>query len=248
MKTTNKILIIALSLLLGLTIMLMILVRITTIIEPPVEGSGTIVTIEKNLEPFNNIKVGGNINLILYQADSVHLTIKGHDNLIDLLEISRENEKIEFSLQRKIDRKSKLELHLSFRQMESVTLSSGAQVSSKSNLNLDSVSIHASSGANARLIIRGNHASINTSSGSQVEMIGITNSVDIKSSSGASVICREFEAQNVSVATSSGASNDVNVTNNLNVTASSGASVTYIGNPATKIERLSSGASLKSKN
>ncbi len=248
MKATNKILIITLSLLLGFIVIMAVLMKINTVVLLPIAGSGNVVVKELQVEDFNALTIDGNPKVTILQGDSVSLTIKADDNLYDIYEIIEKNNKLSFHQFRSISKGSTLELHFTVVDLKSLKVSRGSRVFSSGGLSLDSIDLEVSSGANVNLTMDSKWTRVNASSGSQASISGSTLDLEVKTSSGASVCGSDLEAQNVSVKTSSGASNKVWATSTLMVEASSGSSVIYSGNPSTKVERTSSGASIRSRN
>jgi hypothetical protein len=248
MKTTSKILIITLSLLLAFSIIFMVVLKINTVVIPSVEGSGNVVTKEMPLENFEKLVVSRNCKVFILQGNSASLTIKADDNLVELVGITEQNGELDLFLEGRITKESTLELHLTLVDLNSLVVSSGSRVVSNNSLKLDLLNLVVSSGANVSLKLENQNLTVKTSSGSEAELAGKSGSLSVTCSSGSSVDGSDFEAETVTVKSSSGASARVWATSSIAVEASSGSSVVYSGNPKSIVEKSSSGASIKSKN
>jgi hypothetical protein len=247
MKTTSKILIITLSLLLAFSIVFMVVLKINSVIIPPVEGSGNVVSQEFPIENFERLVVSGNCKVFLSQGDSASFTIRADDNLVELVGITEEKGKLDLFMKGRISKESTLELHLTVVDFNTLIVSRGSRVTSPHVLELDLLNLVVSSGANVSLNLENQSVTVKTSSGSQAELAGKTNILSITCSSGSSVNGSDLKAENVTVRSSSGASAKVWATSSVTVEASSGSSVIYSGNPTSVIEKTSSGASIKSQ-
>ena len=203
----------------------------------------------RNLGDFDEVKVSsgiklmlvpGNANKALIEVDEVELEdvitkIDGHKLVIKMA-----NKK--WSWKWKSSRK--VEVTLTYKELEAVSASSGSSVKSDHTLSNDELEFDASSGASIHLEISGKDVEADASSGANIKLSRTADSFDVGVSSGSSIKASDLEAVSVTARGSSGGSIRVWAKEDLKAKVSSGASVRYKGNPKDIDKDKSSGGSV----
>lgn len=241
MKTTNKILLAALIVIMAIFFFLMVWVRLNLNIGPATEGSLNVVTEKREVTAFNAIDASGGINVELVQGPEIGLTIEADDNLIEFIEIEVTDSVLKIRLREKIGDHKAIEVKVDFVSIEAIRASAGAKVSSESPIVGKALKFETSSGAISRLNLEFESIAIEASSGAQAELSGTAGQLMLQSSTGAIIEALGLKAENASVKSSSGAINNVSASNELSMEASSGAIVNYQGQPVIKNQKTSSG-------
>jgi hypothetical protein len=193
----------------------------------------------RNLDNFDELRVSQGIMVTLHSSRDHRAEIEMIKGDIDDLITEVRNGTLHIKYKKNglfnwgnNDRKTKIDLY--FNTLKSIDVSSGSTVKGDEELSVDKMEIDVSSGATLKLKLQADKSDVDVSSGSTVMLSGGTSELNVEVSSGATFDGRDYQAKNVDVDVSSGASATVWATDRLIADASSGASVRYKGNPKSK--------------
>ncbi|MEO6229745.1 MAG: head GIN domain-containing protein [Ferruginibacter sp.] len=200
---------------------------------------------------FSAIYVSDGVELYLTQGNEESIAISVSDNkYLDRFktEVSNGTLKIYYDnkgINRTGNEKRKLKAYVSFKMLEKLDASGGAQVSMKSSLTANKLECTFTSGSTFNGQVKTNELNIGQSSGSQVNMTGETNSLKVDASSGAIFKGYDLTVDVCDAQASSGAGVRVSVNKELTVKASSGGGIRYKGNGVIREMNVSSGGIVK---
>lgn len=199
---------------------------------------------------FTALSVATGITLYLTQADDVSLAVSVNDEKYeDGFKTEVENGVLKiFYVQPKKNpyiRNRVLKAYLSVKDLEKITVSSGAQVETVNAFKAKDLALNVSSGAGFDGGVVVTNLKVDQSSGSDVEIKGSADNVTINSNSGASFEGYDLISSTCTANVSSGADIELTVNKELEANASSGGSLHYKGNPTLKNITKSSGGSVK---
>jgi hypothetical protein len=246
MKTSNKIMLAALILLLVMLTVLLVFVRVNLKLGPVTEGSMNVVTETRQIASFKAIEASGGLTIELLQDDAIGLTIEADDNLIELVVTEVDDEVLKIHLKERVGKHKALDVKVAFVTLEALRASAGVRVTSVTTLVGLALEHVLSSGAYSDLNLDFETLTLEATSGSHAKLAGKVSELFIKSNAGSQVEASELEAQNATINTSSGAVNHIFVNNEMSIDASSGALVSYGGQPVNKSIETSSGGEVKS--
>ena len=227
-------------------ILLLVIISTTSCVLRGTKGNSH-VTSEKRApnSSFDGIKVSQGINLILTQGNEEKISVETDENLQDILITKVNNNHIlEVYFDKRVRKATSKNVYVTAKNINLLSTSSGASLTSEDVINSESVQLKSSSGSSIRVEIVSNEVTSTSSSGSNIKIIGKTKMFTAKSSSGASIRADRFEAAEVEAKVSSGASIEVNATESLVANASSGGSIDYEGTPRRLVKNTSSGGSV----
>ena len=231
-----------------LSILLLLIFSNSCVIGGGVKGNGNVV--KKKIEvagDFSSIKVQQGINVFLTQADIVKINAEMDENILELLSIKVENNKLSISFKKNVGKVTKKDIYLSCPKLISIAVSSGAEVTSVNQFATVALDLSASSGSELDLNILAESVEIDASSGADVDLEGKSNTLKASASSGSDIEADKLICNTVVADASSGASIDVYASKSINAEASSGASIECEGNPEKVNIEKSSGGSVKIK-
>lgn len=253
-----------------------------------INGKGEVITEQINLDSFSTLELKRGWEVTLQPASSNYMVIEANENLLEVFEYESQGENLVIGSSKQISKADAKRITLYYTgSLRSIKASSGTFVTSPEllkfedlkldlssgsevvlKLNLKSLDLETSSGADAELVLKsdemfvdsssGSYANINaetmfttveTSSGAEVVLRGKSHQLEVQSSSGSSVNAREFRSDDVLTKASSGASIKAFSIKNLNAETSSGGSISYYNKPSGKLElnQSKSGGSIKEK-
>jgi hypothetical protein len=210
-----------------------------------IAGDGN-VTIEnrKANGKFNKIKVGNGLNVFLSQQDKTSIRVEADSNLQDLIKTEVSDGVLRVYTEENIGKAASKKVYIAVSSLNSLKVSSGANLVSKNTFTTSDFELSVSSGASATIAIISKKIHSSVSSGASLVLSGTTETFNASASSGANINSYKLQATNAKVSASSGASIDLTATNTLDATASSGANIDYKGNPKHKTISKSSGGSV----
>lgn len=200
---------------------------------------------------FTGIQVSDGIELYLSQGSSESLAVSASEQKhLERLKTEVEGGvlKIYYDSKSMIwnsNEKRKLKAYVSFKNLESLKASSGADVQAKSVLAVDNLKMHFSSGAqfNGELDVKSLDVSQN--SGSEINTTGKADNLKTDLSSGAIFKGYDLSVNYCDAKASSGADVRITVNKELAAKANSGGSIRYKGEGVVKDINVNSGGSVK---
>ena len=245
MKTTNKILLATLILILVALTVLMVTVKVNIKRGPVTQGSMNVITETRQVASFRAIEASGSVKVELFQGEEVGLTVEADDNLLELIVTEVDNEVLKIQLKERVGKHEALDVKVAFVTLEALRVSAGAHVTTVNTLVGLALEHVISSGAFSDLNLEFETLTLEATSGAHAKLAGKVNELFLKSNAGSEVDASQLQAENADIRTSSGAVNHIFVNNEMSIDASSAALVTYGGNPQIKTMKTNSGAEVK---
>ncbi len=246
MKTTNKILLGALIIVLLAVTIAMAIFR-SAISKDLVIGSGEVITRQVDVSPFSAIDVSGRMNMTLNQSNGHSVSIEADDNLIELIITEVKNNTLRVYLKESIGRYKSLNIEVSMENLESLTASAGARVTSETPLRGEILSLILKAGAVSDLRLHFDEIALELGGGSSAILAGQVRKMVASSMAGSELKAFELKTKDCVITTSAGSRNEVYATNNLKVNANTGSVVNYTGDPFLTDFNSSTGARISSR-
>lgn len=223
MKTRNSLAVIGLALLLS---------ACNFNINTGENGNGNVVTQERNVtEDFTEVRGSAGLDVYLTQGDENKIVVEADENLQQYIEADIEEGKLHITTSENIGRSKAKKVYVTYKELNTVEASSGADVTGNSVIKSENISLKSSSGAQLNVEIFAKNLTAKTSSGADLIVSGKASSVKADASSGSELNAKELLAIECKAEASSGAEVTVNVKDNLETNVSSGGEVNYYGNP-----------------
>ncbi|MDP2685983.1 MAG: head GIN domain-containing protein [Aequorivita sp.] len=223
MKTRNSIAAIGLSLLLS---------ACNFNINTGENGNGNVVTQERNVtEDFTEVRGSAGLDVYLTQGDENKIVVEADENLQQYIEADIEEGKLHITTSENIGRSKAKKVYVTYKELNTVEASSGADVTGNSVIKSENISLKSSSGAQLNVEIFAKNLTAKTSSGADIIVSGKASSLKADASSGSELNAKELLVLECNAEASSGAEVTVNVKDNLETNVSSGGEVNYYGNP-----------------
>lgn len=202
-------------------------------------------------ESFSTISVTDGVELYLTQGNEESLAISASDAKYleryktevnnGVLKIYYDNKGINWTG----NEKRNLKAYVSFKTLQKINASGGAQVKMKSVLKADKMECTFTSGSRFSGDVNINQLDIAQNSGSLIEITGKTDNLKIEVSSGASFKGYDLATNYCDAKATSGGGVRINVNKELNVKAHSGGGVHYKGNGVIRDMNVNSGGVVK---
>ncbi len=195
-------------------------------------GNGHVVTQERQAaEDFNQVRGSAGLDVYLTQGDENKIVVEADENLLQYIETEVTDGKLHVTTSENIGRASAKKVYVTYKQLDNIEASSGAEVHGNSVIKSQNLSLKSSSGAELKVEIFSQNVTAKTSSGSNMEIAGKATSLTADASSGSELDAEKLLVLNCSAEASSGAKVSVNVKEKLDTRVSSGGDINYYGDP-----------------
>lgn len=202
-------------------------------------------------ESFTGISVSDGIDLYLSQGNTTSLAVSASDEKFlprfktevenGMLKIFYDNNGINWSG----NEKRKLKAYVSFKSLEKLQASGGAEVTIMGTLEVTDIEMKFTSGSTLGGKIKANELTIEQNSGSNINISGNAVTLKIDAGSGAVFKGYDLSVEYCFAKASSGAGVKITINKELNAKANSGGGIKYKGDAVIKEINVNSGGSVK---
>jgi hypothetical protein len=197
-----------------------------------VKGNGNVETVERNIsDDFTEIKVSRGLDVYLTQADDVMVEVEADQNLHDIIMTEVENNVLRIYAEENIHSASSQKIHVSFKDIQKITSTSGSDVYSTNTIVAESLELKTTSGSDMELDVNAKVVECRSTSGSDLRLSGRTDKLYAEATSGSDIKAGNLKSKTCDAKASSGADITINTTEELYAKASSGGDIKYYGNP-----------------
>lgn len=196
------------------------------------DGNGNVITEEREVtEDFTEVRGSSGLDVYLTKGNENKIVVEADENLLQYIETNIEEGKLHVSTSENIGRSTAKKVYVTYKQLNNIEASSGAEVVGNSVIESQTLSLKSSSGAELKVEVFAQDLTAKTSSGADLNVSGKASSLTADASSGSEVDAKELLVINCNAEASSGAEVTVNVKEQLETHVSSGGEINYYGNP-----------------
>jgi hypothetical protein len=209
-----------------------------------IKGDGDVVKEKRDVSGFVSLEVSGAFEVFLYQGKTESLTVEADKNLMGIIKTEVKGDKLRIYTDENIKSFTKMNIYLTFEELEMIDISGAVEVSSEDLLIFDELSLDGSGASELDLKMEVANLNADFSGASEINLSGMAK-VAIFDLSGASEIdAIDFEVKHCELDVSGASDARLFVTDNLEVNVSGAASVRYKGSPQLSSD-ISGAGSLK---
>lgn len=213
-----------------------------------IKGNGEVITEYRTInEPFSAIKATEGLDVYLTQSDTESISVEADENLHDIILTEIKNGVLKIHTKENIGRSTSKKVHISFKNISSITSTSGSDVYSTNTINAERLDLKSTSGSDMKLNVNTAVLNCKSSSGSDIRISGKAIKLIAEATSGSDIKAADLIAESSQVKASSGADITVNTSKDLIAKASSGGDIKYYGNPINVDKSDSASGSIKQK-
>ena len=202
----------------------------------------------RKLDDFTAISVGEAIKVILVPGNKNEAKIIADNVDLDEIETRVSGGKLKIELSGNRYKNIEVEITLTYKNIEELSVSSAANVKTKGVLKADKLEVSVSSAGYARLEVDAGSVDVSVSSSGELELEGRATSQRAGVSSAGEYNGYDMESEEAYIKASSAGSARVSVSKKIDASASSAGSVKYRGNPDKVYVNASSGGSASKSN
>lgn len=212
------------------------------------KGNGFVTSEKRDLPPFNGIKSGMGLNIIIEPGNSNTITLEVDENLHELISTEVEDGILIIKSSQFISRATSKKIIIFNNQLNYIKAVSGSEIKSNCTIFSEEIIVGATSGAFVNLNIEATSTETRATSGAEIKIEGKTKNHASSTSSGAYVYAYKLLSQNTLVKATSGGEVNIFASKKLEAKATSGGDIDYRGNPEIVSVTSSSGGRINEKN
>ena len=199
-----------------------------------VKGNGNVTTEERTVnETFTAIHASEGLNVFLTQSNSESITVEADENLQELIITEVKEGVLKIHTKENIGRSKSKKVWVNFKDITSITSTSGSDVSSTNSIHVAELKLKTTSGSDMKLEVNTSVLDCKSTSGSDLRLSGTTKNLIAEATSGSDIKANNLIAESSEVKATSGADITVNTSKKLTAKATSGGDIKYYGNPET---------------
>lgn len=211
-----------------------------------IRGNGEVITEDRTInEPFSSIKATEGLDVYLTQSDNQNVSVEADGNLHDLILTEVKDGVLRIHTKENIGKAASKKVHVSFKDISSITSTSGSDVYSTNTINVERLVLKSTSGSDMKLDVNTSVLNCKSTSGSDLRVSGKTIKLVAEATSGSDIKAADLMAESSQVKATSGADITVNTSKELTARATSGGDVKYYGNPEKVDKSDSSSGSIR---
>ncbi|WJJ97790.1 head GIN domain-containing protein [Algibacter luteus] len=211
-----------------------------------VRGNGNVITTDRNISAsFTSLKATEGLDVYLTQSNTESISVEADENLHDLILTEVEDGVLRIHTKENIGRASSKRVNVSFKDISSITSTSGSDVYSTNTITAERLDLKSTSGSDMTLDVNTSILNCKSTSGSDLRLSGKTIKLYAEATSGSDIKAADLSAESSEVKATSGADITVNTSKALTARATSGGDIRYYGNPETVDKSDSSSGSIK---
>lgn len=208
------------------------------------KGNGELTTELRSIDSFSGINVSGGIPIQLIKSEETKANVTIDSNLQDFLSTEIEDGILKIKFTKSICETGDVSIDVYYNNLNEISSSSGATITSSDTLFANSIELRSSSGAEIDLTIMADTLDGTSSSGSHMELAGLSAFTAFNVSSGAEIEGASLATEYGEINGSSGGFASVTGNRSLDLSASSGAQISYKTDSARIQKNTSSGGSI----
>lgn len=197
-----------------------------------VKGNGNVTTEDRIInESFYAIKASEGLDVFLTQSDTESITVEADENLQELIITEINDGVLKIHTKENIGRSKSKKVMVSFKDISSITSTSGSDVYSTNSINTAELKLKTTSGSDMKLEVNTSVLDCKSTSGSDLKLSGTTDKLFAEATSGSDIEADNLIAESSQVKATSGAGITINTSKKLTAKATSGGNIKYYGNP-----------------
>lgn len=214
------------------------------IFSPTIKGNGNVVSEERELDPFDEIKASRGINLYLTQGESKPLVIEADENLLEVIETEVVGHELIIKSTANVRNAKSFKVFVTAPKFEAIKGTAGCNIYSENEISSDELELRASAGSNINLEINTTMVDAASSAGSNIKLEGLAEDFYGRASSGSNIKAEDLKTKKAEAKVSSGANIWITADKRLEASASSGGNIFYAGDPGETDFHKSSGGNV----
>lgn len=199
---------------------------------------------EREVEPFTQLRIFGNIHAILVPGDEPKVMIESTSTDPDNVHTKVEEDELRIRLRKNLFKDEKVIVKIAFQELNSLTTLADAEVDVEEPIIRPFFYLKATSGSHVKMTIETEKLDVEAYQGGQGEINGKTDSLNAYVNTGGILSATDLTVQNADIKMNTGGKGEITVQQSLKARINTGANFSYYGKPKNKIVDTSLGGSV----
>lgn len=198
------------------------------------KGNGHVVSKTYNETGFRNIDVSAAMKVYLTQGDTYEVKIEAEDNILDLIKVEKEGDKLVFKFKNNISVSptKDIVIHVTAPDFHELGASGAGGFVSTGVIKTNELLVDLSGATKVKLNVEVNKINIDASGSSKIILAGNANQLGVDGSGSTKVEAYDLKTQKTTIDISGSGGANVYAERELNVEISGAGNVNYKGNPS----------------
>ncbi len=226
----------------------MIALRTSLVEHKVIKGNGNITTVEKKINPYQNLRITKTIQVTLVPSEQVYMKVTTDENLQNAFTYGGDDGNLHLSIIDTIKAKpsNKILVELGVQSLEQLSLAGASGVFLDSVLQVDFLNVRSTGACAIHLNLEADQVNVSMDGASDLELKGNADFLDIRSTGASAIRASEMESKRVHLNLMGASEAGVHASKYLKVSGAGASAVRYKGEPE-QIEKNLMGASSLSK-
>jgi hypothetical protein len=197
-------------------------------------GSGHVISKQFNETGFKNIDISSVMKVYLKQGDKYEVKVEAEDNILDLMEVTKDGDKLEIGFRNSISVSptKDIVIYITAPDFHELSASGAGGYVSEGTIKTSEISLDLSGATKVKLALDVTSVKVDASGASEIILSGNTQSLEVDGSGSTDVSAFDLKSQMADIGISGSGSAKVQVEKNLKVEISGAGDVVYKGNPS----------------
>jgi hypothetical protein len=196
-------------------------------------GSGHVITQIYNQSDFKNIDISSVMKVYLTQGDHYSIKIQGEDNILDLMEMKKDGDKLSFGFKNNtnVSPTKDILIYITAPDFHKLEASGAGGFVSEGTIKANEILVDMSGATKVKLDVDAQSVKVDASGASVIVLSGNTNTLSVDGSGSMDVKAFDLKTQQTYIDISGAGTAKVQVEKTLKVDISGAGDVMYKGNP-----------------
>jgi hypothetical protein len=210
-------------------------------------GNGKVETEARPAASFNRLKVSSGIDVFITQGDEESIKVIADENLLEYIKTEITDNTLEIYTEAIILKAESKEVHLVFKQLGEIDISSAGDVDGTNRIKADDLNLDLSSAGDLVIDVEATRINCNISSAGDARLSGTVDELEADLSSAGDLYAWDLVARKAHVNVSSAGNARIYATEDADLSSSSAGNIYYKGDPKTINTNKSSAGSIIKK-
>lgn len=214
-----------------------------------IKGNGNVVTQIRNTAEYDEIVTGGSFSVQLIADKEGAITMEGDENLLNLIKVEVENNKLKVYIDKGTwfdSRGEKIKITIPFEKISRIDFGGSGSLKTIDKIVTENLVIHLSGSGNADLQTETTITKAVLSGSGTLEIKGTTINFDTKLSGSGGIDSKKLLSQNATALLSGSGRIELNCSKSLEAKVSGSGTINYSGNPENVIKKVTGSGEISS--
>ena len=207
-----------------------------------IKGNGNVVTQIRNTSEYDEIVTGGPFSVELLSNKEGQITLEGDENLLNLIKVEVENNKLKIYTEKGTwfdSRGEKITIKIPIEKLSRIDFGGSGNLITKDKIASENLEVHLSGSGNVDLQTETTTLKAVLSGSGELQLKGTTTNFEAKLSGSGGITSKKLLSQNAVALLSGSGRIELNCSASLDAKVSGSGNINYSGNPNNVVKKVS---------